>query len=71
MKIQVTFDCESGKYKPVSTLIEVPSTYAFYRKKEYWISRAKERIKAQRYWTDKDMEKFGYTSYRMRIAPDN
>ncbi len=70
MKIQVTFFCETNKYKPVSTIIEVPSSYHFVKNKAYWIGRAKTSIMAKRYWTSADMEKFGYTIHKERIVKD-
>jgi hypothetical protein len=69
VKIQVTYFDTTGKYKPVASVIEVPSTYSFYKKREYWVNRAKSIIKAKRYWTDDDMEKFGYTEYKAKILP--
>jgi hypothetical protein len=69
VKIQITYFDTTGKYKPVASVIEVPSTYSFYKKREYWVNRAKSIIKAKRYWTDDDMEKFGYTEYKAKILP--
>ncbi len=69
VKIQVTYFDTTGKYKPVASVIEVPSTYSFIKRKEYWINRAKSMIKAKRYWTDDDMQKFGYTEYKAKILP--
>lgn len=69
VKIQVTYFDTTGKYKPVASVIEVPSTYSFYKKREYWVNRAKSMIKAKRYWTDDDMQKFGYTEYKAKILP--
>jgi hypothetical protein len=69
IKIQVTYFCESGKYKPVATVIEVPSTYSFHKNKAYWIARAKKNIQAKRYWSDMDMLNFGYTEVKCRLMP--
>lgn len=69
VKIQITYFDTTGKYKPVASVIEVPNTYSFYKKREYWVNRAKSIIKAKRYWTDDDMEKFGYTEYKAKILP--
>ena len=69
VKIQITYFDTTGKYKPVASVIEVPSTYSFYKKREYWVNRAKSIIKAKRYWTDDDMKKFGYTEYKAKILP--
>jgi hypothetical protein len=69
LKVQITYFCTNGKYKPVSTVVSVPSTYDLYKRKEYWYGRAKKNIMAKRYWTDKDMENFGYTEVNARILP--
>lgn len=69
VKIQITYFCTTGQYKPVSTVIEVPSTYNFYKRKNYWYERAKLNIRAKRYWSNEDMEKFGYTEVKARILP--
>lgn len=67
MKIQVTYYCTSGKYKPISTIIEVPNSHQFVTKKSYWLNRAKQRIMAKRYWTEKEMTDFDYTEVKYRI----
>lgn len=67
VKVQVTYFCTNGKYKPISTVIDVPSTYSLFKNKEYWYNRAKTNIKAKRYWTDEDMKKYGYTEVKARV----
>ena len=69
LKVQITYFCTNGKYKPVSAVVNVPSTYDLYKRKQYWYDRAKAVIKSKRYWTDKDMENFGYTEVNARILP--
>jgi hypothetical protein len=69
VKVQVTYFDTTGKYKPVASIIEVPSTYDFYKRKNYWLARAKTLIKNKRYWTEEDMQKFGYTEYKARFIP--
>jgi hypothetical protein len=69
IQVQITYFCTTGKYKPVSAVVRVPSTYDLYKRKEHWYGRAKAIIKAQRYWSDEDMEKFGYTEVKARILP--
>lgn len=68
MIIQVTYFNEGNHYKPVSTTIEVPSTYSFYKMKAYYLHRAKQNICAARYWTFEDMEKYGYINFKVRIV---
>lgn len=69
VKIQVTYFDPNGKYKPVASVIEVPSTYSFCKNKEYWVSRARQLIRNKRYWTEEDMQKFGYTEYKAKKLP--
>lgn len=69
VKIQVTYFDPNGKYKPVASIIEVPSTYSFCKNKEYWVSRARQLIRNKRYWTEEDMQKFGYTEYKAKKLP--
>lgn len=68
MKIQVTYFDTNGRYKPVASIIEPPSSYHFTKNKEYWLQRARILIRAKRNWTEKEMEKFGYTDYKCRIV---
>jgi len=70
MKIQVTYFCETNKYMPISTTIEVPSSYHFIKNREYWRQRALLRILAKRYWTIDDLQKFGYTICKERVLKD-
>ena len=69
IQVQITYFCTTGQYKPISTVVRVPSTYDLYKRKEYWYERAKKNIMAKRYWTNEDMEKFGYTEVKARILP--
>ena len=71
MKIQVTYYCTTGKYKPISTTVDVPNTHQFMLKKDYYIQRAKLRIMAKRYWSEKNMSNYGYTEYKTRIYKEN
>lgn len=68
MKIQVTYFCTNGKYKPVASIIEVPSARHFQQNREYWLSRARALIRAKRYWSETDMEKYGYTEWKARAV---
>ena len=71
MKFHVSYFCDNGKYKPVSTIIEPKTSYDFYKRKNYWIERAKQRIMAQRYWSENDMKNFGYTDCKIRIYKED
>jgi hypothetical protein len=71
-KYQVTIMCGSGAYKPISTLIEVEQTddadlTKDKTKKKEIIQRGVNRICATRYWTSKDLTKYGYTTAKVRV----
>lgn len=70
MKLQVTFFCNNGKYKPVAAIVQPPSSYHYIKNKDYWIHRAKLIVKAKRHWTDEDMEKYGYTDHKVMIIKE-
>ena len=70
MKIQVTFFCDNGKYKPVVAVVNIPSSYDFYKRKKYWIARARKLVESKRYWSDEDMENFGYTITKAKICKE-
>ena len=64
-KIQVTYFCTTNQYKPVAAIVQVPSLMTFKKNEQYWVNRAKLQIMAKRRWTSEDMEKFGYTEYKV------
>lgn len=66
MKIQVTLISDKG-YRPVSTLIEVPSASEYLTHKKEYQKKAIIKICAQRYWTDADRVKYGYTQLKQRV----
>lgn len=71
-KYQVTIMCGNGAYKPISTLIEVEQTddadlTKDKTKKKEIIQRGVNRICATRYWTSKDLAKYGYTTAKVRV----
>jgi hypothetical protein len=66
MIIQVTLISNQG-YKPVSTLVEVPS-------KQYIIDNKKKiqedgiiKICNKRYWSNRELTQYGYTKTKMRV----
>lgn len=69
---QVTLICKTGAYKPVSCIIEVEQkqdidfTKDTIMKKEI-IKRGVNKICASRYWTAKDLQKYGYISAKIRV----
>jgi hypothetical protein len=62
MKYQVTLMCDNGKYKPVSTIVEMDTQDVPAIK-----TRGIQRICAQRYWTKLDLKNYGYTQVKIRI----
>lgn len=62
MKYQVTLMCDNGKYKPVSTIVEMDTQDIPAIK-----TRGIQRICAQRYWTKLDLKNYGYTKVKIRI----
>lgn len=70
MKIQFTLFCTNGKYRPIATIIDVPTVEELENKEhfEYWKKRALNRIAAARYKTGADLMKSGYTLMKWRIA---
>lgn len=69
---QVTLICKTGVYKPVSCIIEVEQkrgidlTKDKVMKKEI-IERGVNKICVNRYWTSKDLQKYGYLSAKVRL----
>lgn len=62
MKYQITLMCDNGKYKPVSTIVEMDTQDVPAIK-----TRGIQRICAQRYWTKLDLKNYGYTKVKIRI----
>ena len=69
MKIQFTVYSTTGKYKPISTVVEVPTIEELSKpdKLRYWKKRALSRIVAQRYKSGADLLAHGYTTMKFRI----
>ena len=64
--IQITLFSTTGKYKPVSTLLEVESVAWYKEHARECKERAIRKICLQRNWTGKDLTNFGYTSLKVR-----
>ena len=65
-KIQVTLKCATGKYKPVSTIIEVPSIAGYNKRKKEYDDKAITKICQSRLWSAEDLVRFGYTKKVVR-----
>lgn len=64
--IQITLFSTTGKYKPVSTLLEVESVAWYKEHARECKEKAIRKICLQRNWTGKDLTNFGYTSLKVR-----
>ena len=59
---QVTLICESGKYKPVSTIVIMEET----QDKKMIMREGQKKIMIKRYWSMSDLTKYGYTKGKIR-----
>lgn len=65
-RIQVTLISTTGKYKPVSTIVNVESAQDYKLNKTKYINAAIVKICQKRLWTKKDLTTFGYTTVKVR-----
>ena len=66
MKLQVTFFHNEGKYKPVSTIIEVESIEQYEQHKAQEQKKALMNIAHYKYTTPQDLIREGYTKVKIR-----
>ena len=69
---QVTLICATGQYRPVSTIVtrdqeNDENMLLDPKKKQAIITQGVVRICQQRYWTDRDRKKYGYTKVKTRV----
>lgn len=64
--IQVTLFDKQNKHKPVSALVEVESVKYYNDHAKEVQTKAIQKICNKRYWTGKDLKKYGYTSIKVR-----
>ena len=62
MQYQVTLTCTTGKYRPVSAIVETDST-----DKAIIQTKGIQKICIQRGWSSTELKKYGYTKVKMRI----
>lgn len=67
IQIQLTLYSESGKYKPMSTIVEVESIAYYNTHKQEIQNRAIQRISVQRKMDIWAMRKYGYTKLKARV----
>lgn len=68
---QVTMYCVTGQYKPISTIVKIEQAHDdnllldANRKREI-IDKGVIKICQKKYWTSKDIKKYGYTKVKAR-----
>lgn len=67
IQIQLTLYSESGKYRPMSTIVEVESIAYYNTHKQEIQNRAIQRISVQRKMDIWAMKKYGYTKLKARV----
>lgn len=67
MKIQFTLFSKSGKYKPMSTLLEVESIEEYKTHNTEYKTKAIQKIANQRYMSKTDLKKYEYTIMKVRV----
>lgn len=67
IQIQLTLYSESGKYRPMSTIVEVESIAYYNTHKQEIQNRAIQRISVQRKMDIWVMKKYGYTKLKARV----
>ena len=67
IQIQLTLYSESGKYRPMSTIVEVESIAYYNAHKQEILNRAIQRISVQRKMEVWVMKKYGYTKLKARV----
>lgn len=66
MQIQVTLFSTTGKYKPVSCLIEVESAKYYFAHKAEIRQQGIVKICQKRLWNTHHLKQYGYTKVKMR-----
>lgn len=67
IQLQFTLFCTSGKYKPMSTLLNADSVADYNNNKAEMQKRAIQKICTQRGMTARDLKKNDYTKIKVRI----
>jgi len=65
MQYQVTLNCVSGKYKPVSTIVDTDLDITTH--KQEIINKGIQKICIQRNWTKTDVKKYEYLKCKIRV----
>lgn len=65
MKYQVTLTCVSGKYRPVSTIVDTDLDITTH--KQEIINKGIQKICIQRNWTKTEVKKYEYLKCKIRV----
>ena len=65
--LQYTLFSTTGKYKPVSCLVEIESVKHFNENPDLYKQKAIEKICLKRYWGKTELIKYGYSKIKCRI----
>lgn len=71
MQIQVTLFDKQNRYKPVSSLVNIPDLDFYKRYSKEIKKQGIVKICQKRYWTTKDLQRFGYTTCKVRVYDKN
>lgn len=68
---QVTMYCATGQYKPISTIVKIEQAdesnlLLDQEQKKNIINKGVVAICQKKYWTTRDVKKYGYTKVRAR-----
>ena len=66
MKLQYTLFCKNGKYKPMSTVIEIESMQDYKEHKKEYNQKAILKILHQRKMNAWNLKQYEYTQYKIR-----
>ena len=66
IKLQVTLFCESGKYKPISTIVNIESMEYYEENKKQVQQKAIENICHKHYTSWNNLKKDGFTKVKVR-----
>ena len=67
IQAQVTLLCSTGKYRPVSCLVDVESEQYFIDHKKEIQTKGIQKICIKRLWQSYHLKQYGYTKCKMRV----
>lgn len=66
MQLQVTLYCADGRYKPVSTIVEIPTKEWIANNVKPYTQKGAQKICNKKGWTQADIKRLGYTKVKFR-----